>query len=366
MPEVVDAPEPGRGLFEPIDLGPYRLSNRIVMAPMTRNRAPSQIPGPLNALYYAQRASAGLIVTESTAVSPTGLGWPNSPGIYTKDQISGWRQVTDAVHDKGGVIYVQLWHSGAISHPLTQPAGRLPVAPSAVQLSGTVRTSVGRQPLQVPRELGDADIRGIIEEFRIAAQNAIVAGFDGIEVHGGNGFLIHQFLCQSTNRRTDRYGGSIRNRCRLLCEVSAAVADTVGPDRVGVHLSPTNPTNFGLSDPDPAELTIEIFRQLDQLGISYVHMVEGSITSEPATRDLDWNGLRRRFRGRYIANNSFTRDTAERALSQRADLVSFGRLFIANPDLVWRFAKAAPLNPLDTETIYSPDHRGYTDYPFLD
>ena len=353
-------------LLAPIDLGPRRLSNRIVMAPMTRNRAPDQIPCRLNAEYYAQRASAGLIITESTAVSPKGLGWPNSPGIYNEHQVSGWRQITDAVHDKGGVIYAQLWHAGSVSHPLTQPGGELPVAPSAVLPRGTVRTSAGRLPPVMPRELRIDEIPAVVGEFRAAALNARRANFDGVEIHAGNGFLIDEFLRDSTNLRTDDYGGSIHNRCRFLFEVSDAVANVFGSDCVGVRLSPTNPTNFGLADSSPAELCAAIFDGLNDLGIAYVHMVEGSIISSPATHDLDWNALRPLFRGRYIANNSFTRETAEQALVERADLVSFGRLFIANPDLVRRFALGAPLNALDSESIYAPDHRGYTDYPFLE
>ena len=353
-------------LLEPVRLGPYLLPNRVVMSAMTRNRAPHNVPGALNAEYYAQRASAGLIVTESTAISPTALGWPDTPGIFNADQIEGWRGVTSAVHARNGRIYVQLWHCGPISHPLTQLDGGLPIGPSAVEITGTVRTRQGRQNLVVPREIECGETGGIVDEYRAAAHNAIEAGFDGVEIHAGNGFLLDQFLRSSSNRRRDGYGGPPANRCRLLFEIADAVVGVCGSERVGVRLSPTNPTGFGLCDADPASLVSTAFGGLNEIGISYVAMVEGSTSDLPATHEIDWEECRRKFEGLYVANNGFGRASAEKALAGRADLVAFGRLFISNPDLVRRFRSGAPLNPVETDTIYAADHRGYTDYPFLD
>jgi N-ethylmaleimide reductase len=352
-------------LMEPIQLGPYRLENRIVMSAMTRNRTQGQAPGPLNAEYYGQRATAGLIVAESTAISPTALGWPDAPGIFAADHVAGWRLVTEAVHRSGGRIYSQLWHCGPISHPHTQPDGALPVGPSAIAPGGTIRTEQGRLPLMVPRALELEEIPGIIEMYRCAATNALAAGFDGVEVHAANGFLLDQFLRSSSNRRLDAYGGSDANRCRLLFEVVEAVAGVWGVGRVGVRVSPTHPTVFGIADDDPARLLVEALGGLSAIGVSYAAVVEGSPIDAPPTHEVDWDKCRKHFSGLYIANNGFDRDCAEAALSTRADMVAFGRLFIANPDLVRRFALGAPLNPLDKLTIYSPDHRGYTDYPAL-
>ena len=354
-------------LLEPIRLGPYFLPNRIVMSPMTRNRSPREVPNALNAEYYAQRAGAGLIISESTAISAEGLGWPNTPGIFTEEQVSGWRSVTEGVHRRGGRMFMQLWHCGRNSHPLTQPQGQLPIGPSAVQPEGTVRTREGRMPLHVPRELPAAEVPRLLEDYKGAARRAMQAGFDGIEVHAGNGYLLDQFLRDSSNQRSDDYGGTAIKRCRLLLEVVSVVSEVWGIDRVGVRVSPASPTNYRLSDSDPQLLLETVLRELDKLGVCYVAVVEGSSNAMPATHEVDYARARRLFNGRYIANNAFTRASAEAALAEgRADLVSFGRLFIANPDLVRRFAQGAPLNPLNENTIYTADHLGYTDYPSLD
>jgi N-ethylmaleimide reductase len=354
-------------LLDPVQMGPYTLSNRIVMSPMTRNRSPGEIPNELNAEYYAQRSSAGLIISESTAISPEGLGWPNTPGIFSGEQVQGWRRVTDEVHRHGGRMFLQLWHCGRNSHPLTQPQGQLPIGPSAVQPFGTVRTREGRMPLHVPRELPSAEVPRLIEDYKAAAQRAMDAGFDGVEVHAANGYLLDQFLRSSSNQRNDDYGGSVIKRCRLLREVVEGVCEVWGTARVGVRVSPTSPTNYRISDSDPQLLLETMMCELNQIGVCYVAVVEGSSNAMPATHEIDYASARRRFEGPYIANNSFTLESAEATLSQgRADLISFGRLFIANPDLVRRFAHGAALNRLNEDTIYTPDHRGYTDYPNMD
>lgn len=353
-------------LLAPIQFGPYRLPNRFVMSAMTRNRSPREVPTPLNALYYAQRASAGLVISESTAISAQGLGWNDTPGIFTDEQVQAWRQVTDAVHARGGRMFLQMWHCGRNSHPLTQPGGQRPVGPSAIQPHGTVRTREGRQPLQVPHEITLDEIPALIDQYRLAATRAMAAGFDGVEVHAANGYLLDQFLRDSSNVRTDAYGGSAENRCRLLFEVVSAVSAIWGRERVGVRLSPVSPSNYRLSDSDPQRLAATALAGLDALGVCYVAMVEGSSNALPPTHDLDYAALRGKFGGIYIANNAFTLDKGEAAvLQRRADMVAFGRLYIANPDLVERYARGASLNALDEANIYSPDHRGYTDYPFL-
>ena len=354
-------------LFDPITLGPLRLPNRVIMSSMSRDRSPRGVPTDLNAVYYRQRASAGLVITESTAVSARAVGWPNTPGIFTDEQVAGWRGVTEAVHAQGGRIFSQLWHCGRNSHPLTQPGGALPVGPSAILPNATVRTAQGRLPLPVPHELTLDEIPGVIDEYRRAARNALAAGFDGVQVHAGNGFLLDQFLRDSSNRRSDAYGGSVQNRCRLLLEVVAAVGEVWGSGRVGVRLSPANPTNYCLTDSDPALLLQTALAMLSDLRIAYADVVEGSTTAGPPTHVLNYPAIRRAFNGSYVANNGFrTRQQAELALQTHADLISFGRPFIANPDLPLRLEIGAPLNPVNEACLYSPDHRGYTDYTFLD
>jgi len=352
-------------LFTPLELGPLVLPNRIVMAPMTRSRAgPGNVPTDLAVEHYVQRASAGLIVTEATQVSPQGVGYPGTPGIHDDAQVEGWRRVTDAVHGAGGRIFLQLWHVGRISHPSLQPGGALPVAPSAIAADGEVFTASGPQPFVVPRVLGTEEIPGIVAQFEEGARRALAAGFDGVEIHGANGYLIDQFLRDGTNRRIDRYGGSVENRARFLLEVTEAVAGVWGAARVGVRLSPLGTFN-SMSDSDPATTFGFAAEALDRYGLAYLHVVEGG--HESADGPFDWAELKRRFNGLYMANGDYSRERAAAVLmAGRADLVSFATAYIANPDLVERLRLDAPLALPDPSTFYGGDHRGYTDYPPLD
>jgi N-ethylmaleimide reductase len=355
----------GSDLFASFQLGPLLLPNRIVMAPMTRNRAgEGNVPGALNAEYYAQRASAALIVTEATQVSPQGVGYPGTPGIHADAQVEGWRQVTDAVHRAGGRIFLQLWHVGRISHPSLQPDGALPVAPSPIAAEGEAFTASGPQPFVVPRALETAEIPGVVAQFEDGARRALAAGFDGVEIHGANGYLIDQFLRDGTNRRTDRYGGDALNRARFLLEVTEAVAGVWGGDRVGVRLSPLGTFN-SMSDSDPARTFGLAAEALGRYGLAYLHVVEGG--HESGDGPFDWAVLKRRFDGPYIANGDYSRERAAAVLAAgRADLVSFATAYIANPDLVERLRSDARLADPDRSKFYGGDHRGYTDYPALD
>jgi N-ethylmaleimide reductase len=352
-------------LLEPFRLGRYRLQNRVVMAAMTRNRSPGEIPGELNRDYYGQRATAGLIIAESTAISEQGLGWRDTPGVYSAAQVAGWRQVTGRVHAAGGHIFLQLWHCGRCSHPSLRPGNDVPVAPSAIRSPAGMMTAAGRVQHAMPRPLETDEIPALVDQYREAARNALAAGFDGVEVHAGNGYLIDQFLQDATNRRADRYGGSIDNRCRILWEVLEAVVAVSGPDRVGVHISPTN-VHHGISDSDPVRLFDAVTQGLNGFGLAYLNVVEGA--TDPTEREIpfDWRRLRRRYRGPYIANNNYDLARAHEARRRdHAEMVSFGRLYIANPDLVERFRRRAPLNELDPATVIAPGSAGYTDYPFL-
>lgn len=352
-------------LHAPIQLGALTLRNRIVMAPLTRNRAgDGNVPQALNVEYYRQRASAGLIITEATQIAPQGVGYPNTPGIHSQAQIDGWREITNEVHARGGQIVLQLWHVGRISHPSLQPDGALPVAPSAIKPEGEVVTYDGSQPFVTPRALEFEEIPAIVEAYRQAALNAKAAGFDGVEVHAANGYLLDQFLRDGTNTRSDAYGGSVENRSRLALEVVEAVTEVWCADRVGVRISPTGTFN-SMSDSDPQATFEYVVSELDRFGLAYLHVVE-NFGPEAATVDFDWSALRQIFRGAYMANGGYERDTAVQSLADgKADLVSFGQLFLANPDLVERFAQNAPLNVADRDTFYGGDHRGYTDYPRL-
>jgi len=354
-------------LFAPFDLGPYTLANRLVMAPLTRNRAgPGNVPQALNAAYYAQRASAGLIVTEATQVSPQGVGYPGTPGIHSPEQVDGWRQVTEAVHARGGRIFLQLWHVGRISHPSLQPGGAVPVAPSAIRPEGQAATYDGMQDFVTPRALATDEIPGIIDQYRTAARNALSAGFDGIEVHAANGYLLDQFLRDGSNRRDDGYGGSIANRARLLLEVTEAVAEVWGGNRVGVRISPVNGFN-SISDSDPDGTFGYVVQELNRFGLAYLHVVERSFSGEQPEPAYDRRRLRAVFDGPYIANGGFDRLRGDWALaSGAADLVAYGKAFLANPDLPERFRGNAPLNEPDPATFYGGDGRGYTDYPALE
>ncbi|WP_449554526.1 alkene reductase [Lelliottia amnigena] len=355
-----------QALFQPYDLGPITLANHIVMAPLTRNRAGAGlVPGELAATYYAQRATAGLLITEATQISPQAQGYQDTPGIYTQDQIDGWRKVTDAVHAKGGRIFIQLWHVGRISHVDLQPGGTAPVAPSAIRAETKTFVNNGFADVSAPRALKLQEINGIIEDFRKASANAIAAGFDGVEIHGANGYLLEQFLKDGANQRTDEYGGSVENRARLLLEVTAAVIDEIGAERTGVRISPVSPAN-AISCSDPQPQYDYLAEQLDELGIVYLHVVEGATGGPRDVAPFDYDSLRRRFKNTYIGNNGYDLPLATAQLAQgKADLFAFGRPFISNPDLVERLKTGAPLAPLNPETLYGAGAAGYTDYPSL-
>src|SRR5271167_3903506 len=354
-------------LFAPFKLGPLTLPNRIVMAPMTRNRAgPGNVPGPLNATYYAQRASAGLIVSEATQVSPQGVGYPATPGVHSDEQVAGWKLVTDAVHKAGGRIFLQLWHVGRISHPSLQPGGALPVAPSAIAPAGQAMTYDGMKAFVTPRALETAEIPGIVEDFRRGARNAKAAGFDGVELHGANGYLIDQFLRDSANKRTDRYGGSAANRARFLVEVTEAINGEWGADRVGVRLSPTNPFN-DVADSDPAATFATAAGELNRFGLAYLHIVEPAASDPVAAGEMpDLRFFRKIWHGALIGNKGYDLQRANAVIRDGiADLVSFAALFLANPDLPERFRRGGPLNAPDRKTFYGGAAAGYTDYPPL-
>jgi N-ethylmaleimide reductase len=351
-------------LFEPYKLGPITLTNRTVMAPLTRNRAVANlVPNPLAVDYYGQRASAGLLVTEASQVSQQGQGYQDTPGIYSKEQIAGWRQVTDAVHARGGHIFIQLWHVGRISHVSLQPNGGAPVAPSAIRAKG--KTFVGGTFADVsePRALELDEIPGVIDSFKRAAANAREAGFDGVEIHGANGYLLDQFARDSSNKRTDRYGGSIENRARLMLEVANAVAGEIGADRTGIRISPVTPAN-DVSDNNPQPLFDHIVDGLNAEKLVYIHVIEGATGGPRDNLPFDYASLRKRFSGTYVANNNYDLALANKVLAaNEADLIAFGKPFISNPDLVERLKSGAPLTPPDKATFYGGGAKGYTDYP---
>lgn len=353
-------------LFEPYQLGSLTLSNRIVMAPLTRNRAEAGfVPSRFAATYYSQRASAGLLIAEATQISRQGQGYQDTPGIYTPAQVEGWRQVTQAVHAKGGKIFLQLWHVGRVSHVDLQENGAAPVAPSAIQAETKTFVNNGFVPVSTPRALELEELPGIVNDFRQAAANAIAAGFDGVEVHGANGYLLEQFAKDGANQREDAYGGSVQNRARLLLEVVQAVAAEVGADRTGVRISPVSPAN-GISCSDPQAQYDYIADQLNAVGVVYLHVVEGATGGPRDVAPFDYGSLRRRFTNTCIANNGYGLDLAATQLAQgHADLFAFGRPFIANPDLVQRLKTDAPLAQLDPATLYGGGAEGYIDYPAL-
>lgn len=353
-------------LLEPYQLGPITLSNLAVMAPLTRNRAiDGLVPNPLAVEYYGQRASAGLLITEASQVSQQGQGYQDTPGIYTKAQVEGWRQVTDRVHADGGHIFIQLWHVGRISHVDLQKDGAAPVAPSAIRAK--TKTFVGGKfnDVSEPRALELSELPGIVDDFRKSAALAREAGFDGVEIHGANGYLLDQFAKDGTNKRTDAYGGSIENRAKLMLDVSKAVADEIGADRTGIRISPVTPAN-DVSDPDPQPLFDHIVDGLSALKLVYLHVVEGATGGPRDVAPFDYGSLRKRFGGAYMGNNAYDLELAEKVLAAGdADLIAFGKLFIANPDLVERFRKGAALNSPDKATFYGGGAKGYTDYPVL-
>jgi len=365
-------------LFQTCRLGRYDLPHRIVMAPLTRSRArqPGNVPSPMNACYYAQRASAAFIITEATQVSMQGQGYAWTPGIHSRDQVEGWRLVTEAVHTAGGMIFLQLWHVGRISHPALQPDGMLPVAPSAVQPKGMAFIENERGegelvPLLTPRALQTEEVPYIVQQYVRGAKNALEAGFDGIEIHAANGYLLDQFLCSSTNQRTDDYGGPVENRMRLLNQVVEALTGIWGPDRMGVRLSPMGTFN-DIQDHDPERTFDLVARALNDYGLAYLHLVNPDVSAlekgrEPHARTL-WmlDTIRKQFRGPLIIAGGFDRETAESWLQQgRADLIAFGRKFLANPDLPERFCQHARLNADDPATYYGGGAVGYIDYPTL-
>ncbi|ATX82608.1 N-ethylmaleimide reductase [Mariprofundus ferrinatatus] len=351
-------------LLSPANLAGLTLNNRMVMAPMTRNRAPEGIANAIMAEYYRQRAGAGLIVTEGSQISAQAVGYPATPGIYTAEQVAGWRQVCDAVHAEGGHIFVQLWHCGRISHPDFH-AGELPVAPSAIRPAGDAFTYEGLKPFVTPRALDTSEIPAIVAQYRHAATCAKDAGFDGVEIHAANGYLIDQFIRDGSNKRTDRYGGSLENRTRLLVEIVNTVGSEIGFNRVGVRISPVNGFN-DMSDTNPQATFNHVATSLSGLGLAYLHVVEVSMTGE-ASSEFDCRQLRDCFDGAYIANGGFDQTRAEDTLhSDSADLIAFGVPFLANPDLPERFRRNAPLNEADQTTFYGGDEHGYTDYPILE
>lgn len=367
-------------LFDDFVAGDIRLANRIVMAPLTRSRAPQGYPTELSATYYQQRAEAGLLITEGVPISQQGQGYAFVPGIYTQQQIDAWRRVVSAVHAAGGKIAAQIWHVGRVSHTSLQPGGGAPVAPSAIQANTRAFVihpdgSSSFEPASMPRELAAEEIPGIVQDFRRAARAAMEAGFDGVEIHGANGYLIDQFLRSGTNQRRDDYGGSIENRARFLLEVVQAVAEEAGPGRTGIRLSPTSPAN-DVFDPDPQPVFEYVVRHLARWPLSFVHVVEGMTGGardyQLGDKPFDYAALRSAYReaggtAAWMLNNGYTPEMAEAAIAEgRADLISFGRPFIANPDLVRRIRENAPLNAPDPTTFYGGGEKGYTDYPTLD
>jgi len=354
-------------LFDPVRVGDLQLANRIVMAPLTRNRAaPGGVPHRTAETYYTQRASAGLIVTEGTQVSELGQGYLDTPGLHNAEQVAGWRRVTDAVHAHGGRIVVQLWHVGRISHVSLLPPGQVPVSSTNRTAQTKTFTRNGFEPVSTPRALRTDELAGVVQSFRDAAGRAMQAGFDGVEVHGANGYLFDQFLRDNINDRDDAYGGSIENRTRLLREVMTAVTQEIGGGRTGLRLSPVTPSNDAGLDSDPQALFGAAVEQLRPLGLAYLHVVEGSTGGARDIAPFDYEALHARFDGAWMVNNGYTRAMADDALREgRADLVAFGRPFIANPDLVQRLRTGAPLNELDRSSLYGGGDKGYIDYPTL-
>lgn len=347
-------------LFDPITIGALQLKNRVIMAPLTRARAVGgqRVPNALMAEYYAQRASAGLIISEATSVTPQGVGYDNTPGIWSDEQVEGWKLVTGAVHAKGGKIVLQLWHVGRISDPSLLD-GQAPVAPSAIAAKGNVSLLRPVRPYAVPRALETAELAGVVEAYRLGAENAKKAGFDGVEVHGANGYLLDQFLQDSTNQRTDQYGGSVENRARLLLEVTDAVVGVWGAERVGVHLAPRRDSH-DMGDSDPAQTFGYVARELGKRGIAFIAAREA--VGDDSLGPL----LKREFGGVYVANEKFDLTGAQAALAEgRADAIAWGKDFISNPDLPRRLQLGAPLNAQRPELFYAPSAEGYTDYPAL-
>ena len=359
-------------LFDPTRLGDIPLANRIVMAPLTRNRARGQLPNALMRDYYVQRASAGLIITEATQISAQGQGYLDTPGIYTPEQVAGWRKITDAVHAAGGRIIVQLWHVGRISHVSLQPGGVAPVSSTDQPARGKTFTANGFVDCSAPRALRSDEIAGLIEDYRHAARCAMAAGFDGVEVHGANGYLLEQFLRDSINDRTDGYGGPIANRARLMVEVMQTVAAEIGAGRTGLRLSPITPSNDAAQDSDAQALYGHVVRALAPLKLAFLHLIEGATggardLTDKGVKPFSYAALRAIYGGPWMVNNGYSRQMAINAVaSGAADLVAFGKPFISNPDLVRRLRDDAPLAPWVQATLYGGGAAGYTDYPVLE
>jgi N-ethylmaleimide reductase len=363
-------------LFDPVQAGDLHLANRIVMAPLTRNRAPDAIPTPLMAEYYTQRATAGLLITEATAISHQAQGYSDVPGLYGTEQLDGWKRVTGSVHQAGGKIVVQLWHVGRVSHHQLQPQGGKPVAPSAITAKTKTVLIQDGVPVFVdtsePRALDAGELPGIVHSYQAAARNAVeTAGFDGVEIHGANGYLLDQFLKSGSNQRSDDYGGSMENRARLLLEVTRAITGAVGGGRTGIRLSPVTPANDAF-DADPQPLFEYVVQELATLNLAYIHIIEGATGGprELPDRPFDYVALKAAYRaaggkGAWMVNNGYDQAMAEQAVQDGADLVAFGKSYIANPDLVRRLRDKAPLNQPDKATFYGGGARGYTDYPAL-
>ncbi|MFD8689379.1 alkene reductase [Streptomyces sp. NPDC059651] len=350
--------------FDPLDLAGTQLANRIALAPMTRNRAGrGGAPTELTAEYYAQRASAGLVITEGVQPSPVGQGYPGTPGLYSEEQIAGWRRVTDAVHAKGGTIFAQIMHAGRIGHPVLLPDGLTPVGASPVAATGQVFTQEGPKDFVTPRELTGSEVRATIADFVTAARNAVDAGFDGVELHGANGYLIHQFLAPNSNLRTDEWGGSVEGRIRFAVETVRAVAAEIGAARTGIRISPGNPFN-DIEEPAPAATYSALVQAIEPVGLAYLHIVEAKADDRELTAALS-----KEFNGTVVLNpatDGFTGPESLALVEQGvADVISYGALFLANPDLPERLRAGGPFNAADRDTFYGGDHRGYTDYPAL-
>ena len=363
-------------LFDPLQIGELQLANRIVMAPLTRNRSPNAVPQDIAVTYYAQRATAGLLITEATAISHQAQGYADVPGLYGTEQLDAWKKVTSAVHEAGGKIVTQLWHVGRISHTDLQPDNGKPVAPSAITAKAKtvlIRNGVpGFVETSEPRALKAEELPGIVHSYAVAARSAVeTAGFDGVELHGANGYLLDQFLKDGSNRRTDDYGGSIENRARLLLEATRAVADAIGAGKTGIRLSPVTPANDA-HDSDPQPLFTYVVKQLATLDLAYIHVIEGATGGprELDDRPFDYEALKAAYRaagGRaaWMVNNGYDKPLAEEAVKEGDDLVAFGKPFISNPDLVRRLREGAALNAWDQSTFYGGGEKGYTDYPAL-
>lgn len=354
-----------RDLFSPVTLAGHRLQNRIVMAPMTRNRAIDNLPNALMAEYYAQRASAGLIITEGVSPSSNGLGYPRIPGIFSAGELQAWKPITQAVHERGAKIFVQLMHTGRIGHPDNLPEGARVLAPSAITAAGEIYTdTAGLQPHPVPQEMRIEDIAHTREEFVAAAKNALEAGFDGIELHAANGYLLEQFIRPTSNQRNDRYGGAIENRARFVLEVAAATADAIGASRVGIRLSP-----YGVFNDMPMYEQMDadydyLAEQLGQMGLAYMHIVDHASMGAPEVPQHIKQTMRERFKGTVILSGGYDAERAQADLDAgKCELIAVGRAFLANPDLPARWRMGAPLNSPDFDTFYTPGEKGYTDYP---